>query len=400
MVAGKFWLVFVLTVMFTLGSTGVAQDMKADDPSATTQASPTPTPTPAASPDPQDAKTPQKKEKRGSWILAPIPIFSPAIGAGVVPVVGYIFKLRESDMVSPPSVIGGLAVFTNNGTRVGVVGGRFYFDEKKYQMAFAAVKARVNVDFYGIGRIPGVDAIAVPLKARGDIIFGEFLRNVGKNIFIGPRYQYRYLGFGIDREEQPPPGGFNFEVPPIDVRSKSNSLGFKIQRDTRDSNFYPTKGSLFEARADFYSHFIGSARQNQVYNVAYNGYRALSPKRVLAYRGMMCSANQDVPFYNLCLFGASNDLRGYTAGEFQNRRMFALQSELRQSLKGRFGMVVFAGVGGVARRWNEFRSDRLLPAAGAGLRFTLDKKNRVNYRVDWAIGRAGYTFVIGVAEAF
>ena len=114
----------------------------------------------------------------------------------------------------------------------------------------------------------------------------------------------------------------------------------------------------------------------------------------------MCSANQDVPFYNLCLFGASNDLRGYTAGEFQNRRMFALQSELRQSLKGRFGMVVFAGVGGVARRWNEFRSDRLLPAAGAGLRFTLDKKNRVNYRVDWAIGRAGYTFVIGVAEAF
>jgi hypothetical protein len=42
----------------------------------------------------------------------------------------------------------------------------------------------------------------------------------------------------------------------------------------------------------------------------------------------------------------------------------------------------------------------LLPAAGAGLRFTLDKKNRVNYRVDWAIGREGSTLVIGVGEAF
>ena len=63
-------------------------------------------------------------------------------------------------------------------------------------------------------------------------------------------------------------------------------------------------------------------------------------------------------------------------------------------------MVVFGGVGGVARRWNEFRMSNLLPAAGAGLRFTLDKKNRVNYRVDWAIGREGSTLVIGVGEAF
>jgi hypothetical protein len=69
---------------------------------------------------------------------------------------------------------------------------------------------------------------------------------------------------------------------------------------------------------------------------------------------MGCSANQDVPFYDLCLFGFSNDLRGYTAGEFQNRRMFAMQAELRQTLKGRFGMVVFGGVGGVARAGTNF----------------------------------------------
>jgi hypothetical protein len=42
----------------------------------------------------------------------------------------------------------------------------------------------------------------------------------------------------------------------------------------------------------------------------------------------------------------------------------------------------------------------LLPAAGAGIRFNLDKKNHINYRIDWAIGRAGHTLTIGVGEAF
>lgn len=32
--------------------------------------------------------------------------------------------------------------------------------------------------------------------------------------------------------------------------------------------------------------------------------------------------------------------------------------------------------------------------------FTLEKKNHINYRVDWAVGRAGHTLTIGIGEAF
>jgi len=121
---------------------------------------------------------------------------------------------------------------------------------------------------------------------------------------------------------------------------------------------------------------------------------------VLAYRVMACAANQNVPFYDLCLYGTNSDLRGYTGGEFQNRRMFATQAEYRRELPKRFGVVAFGGLGGIARRWNEFRSDELLPAAGVGLRFKLVKKDHINYRIDWAIGRAGSTLSIGIGEAF
>ena len=77
-----------------------------------------------------------------------------------------------------------------------------------------------------------------------------------------------------------------------------------------------------------------------------------------------------------------------------------LKPSNRRELPKRLGVVAFAGIGGVANRWNAFRSDEFLPAAGAGLRFKLDKKNHINYRIDWAIGRAGRTLSIGIGEAF
>jgi Omp85 superfamily domain len=348
---------------------------------------------PVASPTP-DAST--EKPKRGQIVIAPIPITSPAVGSGLVLVAGYVFQLDENDKLSPPSVVGLAGAFTNNGSRGGGLGARLYFGENKYQAAFAVAKGRVNYDFFGIGRLPNRPPVSVEINQGGTVFFGEFLRNVGKNIFIGPRFQHRSLYARLGAEQTP--GGF--EIPDIDIQAKTVAIGVHAQRDLTDSSFYPRKGSLFNWTADFFDQAWGSKRQYQVYKLQYNKYQTISQKQVLAYRGSICSANQSVPFYDLCFFGTNNDLRGYTGGEFQNRRMFATQAEFRQELKGRFGVVAFGGVGGVARRWNEFRSDQLLPAAGAGFRFKLDKKNHINYRIDWAIGRAGHTLIIGIGEAF
>ena len=344
----------------------------------------------------QDDDTKPQKEKRGSFVIAPIPISSPAFGSGLLLVTAYVFKFDRDDEVSPPSWVGVAGAFTNNGTRGLASGAKLYLRENKYQTTFAVMKGRANLDFFGIGRIPGRAPVAVPLSIDGSIFFGELLRNVGKNIFIGPRYQYRRLAVGLDGVR--PDGGF--EIPEIDLKANSAALGFHLQRDRRDSTFYPKKGSLVDFTADFFDQVWGSRREYQTYKIAYNGFRQLSTRQVLAYRAMGCSANGSVPFYDLCLFGYNNDLRGYTTGEFQNRRMFATQGEYRLELPKRLGLVAFGGVGGTARRWSEFRSDQLLPAAGAGLRFTLDKKNHINYRIDFAFGREGRTISIGVGEAF
>src|SRR6478736_6739233 len=100
-----------------------------------------------------------KKPKRGQLIVAPIPITSPAVGRGLVLAVGYVFKLNQEDKKSPPSTVGLIGAFTSSGTRGGGLGGRLYFSENKYQTTFVIAKGRVDVDFFGIGRIPGKEAI-------------------------------------------------------------------------------------------------------------------------------------------------------------------------------------------------------------------------------------------------
>ena len=80
--------------------------------------------------------------------------------------------------------------------------------------------------------------------------------------------------------------------------------------------------------------------------------------------------------------------------------MLAAQGEYRHELRYRLGLVAFAGIGGIAPRWDKFRLDKLLPSAGVGIRFKLNKLNHINYRADFGFGRDGYTISLGVTEAF
>ena len=85
--------------------------------------------------------------------------------------------------------------------------------------------------------------------------------------------------------------------------------------------------------------------------------------------------------------------------------MFATQAEYRlmfpvQGFLGRFGVVAFAGFGGVGESFSDIGFHDLLPAGGGGLRFRLTKENAIHFRVDYGIGKVGQTLSIGVMEAF
>jgi hypothetical protein len=355
-------------------------------------------------------------DKKGEWLLAPIPVSSPAIGSGLEWAVARLFPFNKKDEVSPPSSVGVGGIFTNNGSRGIAIGGRLYLKEDRFRIAAAIASASINFDVYGVGEAAGNEGVFVPLNVSGRVGIGEFLYRLRKSIYVGARGQYRNATLSLNQDRfdssdittEPPDkvSGVLDQISNQLLHQTTVSLGPRFQWDTRDSVFYPKHGFLTEVASDFFSTGLGSKWSYQYYKVAFNKYNSLSAHQVLAFRGMGCAAVGDrVPIYDLCLFGTANDLRGYTGGRYQDRRMFATQAEYRltfpfQGFLGRFGIVAFAGVGAVGDKFTNIGASDLLPAGGAGLRFRLLKKYPVNFRVDYGQGNDGHTLSIGVLEAF
>jgi hypothetical protein len=354
-------------------------------------------------------------DKKGSWLFAPIPINSPAIGAGLQWAVARVFPLNKKDEISPPSTVGIGGVFTNNGSRAVAIGARLYLKEDKYRLTTAFGNANVNLDIYGVGQSAGDNGTFVPLKTQGKGFLGEALVALKKGLYVGMRGQYRNLRLSLNQERlgssdvtHEPPEKVAAVIDQIGdqlLGQQTVSLGPRFQWDSRDSVFYPKQGVFMDVNMDFFGTGLGSKWNYEYYKVGFNKYIQVARTQVIAFRAMTCAATGErVPIYDLCLFGAANDIRGYSAGRYQDRRMFATQGEYRFMLPsngflGRFGVVAFGGFGGVARKYSDIGSD-LLAAGGAGARFRLLKKQPINFRVDYGIGKVGHTLSIGILEAF
>lgn len=343
-----------------------------------------------------NSQTKKRKERRGAIVVAPIPISSPAIGTGVVLAGGYIFPFRKADTVSPPSVVGGAALFTNNGSRAFALAGEFYLKQNTYHITSMYVRGNLNYDFYGVGNAAGDEGKKLPLKQTGQVFLGELLYRIGGKFFVGPRILTGNSTITLRPHEAstvPPPAD-------LGIDTGLTALGIRVNRDTRANRFYPTQGTLFDFTSNFFSEALGSKYSFQAYRSTFNYYRSFGSKQVFAYNLFLCATAGNAPFYGECVFGTNNQLRGYVAGQFIDRDMIATQLEYRRELVWRFGMVVFGGLGEVAPSVSQFRFDNILPAIGGGVRFKLSRKYNVNFRADIAQGKNGHTFSMGIGEAF
>lgn len=345
---------------------------------------------------PVEKRESRSENKTGEIVIAPFPISNPAIGSGLVVVGGYLFPLSKNDSASPDSMIGGGSLYTSSGSWLWGAGAKLYFKQDRFRFTIAYGRAQFNYDLYGIGNSAGNLGLSVPIKQGGTALLLESLIRVKGKFYLGPRYQWRKLDAHFTAENLPP--GFNIE--PVQLKSTTSALGIHIQRDLRDSQFYPSTGTLTDIVGDFFQGDFGSDFSYQSYTFAFNKFTGISARQVLAFRVFGCATTGTVPFYDLCLLGMHNDIRGYKTGQYRDKLMLTTQAEYRLELPKRFGIAAFFGLGEVSPDLGSFNGDNLKPAGGAGVRFTLAKKNHVNLRVDYAVGLQGGGVYMGVAEAF
>ena len=247
---------------------------------------------------------------------------------------------------------------------------------------------------YGTGTAAG---LKLPLNQNGQAFLGEFVRRVWWKFFVGPRFMT-----GRSLITVRPNNISNFPIPPdVGIHTTLTAIGAKLTRDTSPNRFYPTSGTYFDFTSDFFSQALGSKYSFQSYKAAFDKYGSLNKNQVLAYNAYFCATGGKPPFYENCVFGTNNELRGYVAGQYFARYMLATQLEYRLVLPKRFGLVAFGGIGEVIPGGGQlYGIQKFLPSGGGGLRFLLSKKYHVNLRADIAQGRDGHTFGMGVGEAF
>lgn len=122
---------------------------------------------------------------------------------------------------------------------------------------------------------------------------------------------------------------------------------------------------------------------------------------VIAFRFFQSSVLGPAPFFDLSSIGGDELLRGYRFGRFRDNHLTKVQAEVRTRLIWRVGLAAFGGTGIIYRSVLGINQEAIKPNAGLGLRFLIDKKENINLRFDYAIGKDTESgFYISFGESF
>jgi hypothetical protein len=337
-----------------------------------------------------------KAPQRSEWIFAPLPVINPTIDNGLALAVGYVYRLDRHDASTPPSAtaLGGFK--TSNGSWGAAVYQSLYLAHDAVRALVILGYGDVNYSYYGVGQSAGANGVSIELNQTGPVGLFEGLFRVRPRLFVGARYVA--FKMTVTSESIAVPNGPT--VPATDSDLRTASLGPRVDYDSRDSTFYPRQGLYVQGIVSFYDDAFGGRRTYRAYQGSVDRYRSLGARHVLAWHVGACGVEGSVPFYDLCMLGKSQDLRGYPVGQYRDRAMVAAQVEWRSELWWRLGAVAFLGAGGVAPDFGAFNWKETLPGGGAGVRFTLASRNHVNLRADYAWGKNSTAVYVGVVEAF
>jgi len=337
-----------------------------------------------------------ESEESGEFVLAPIPILNPTLGAGLALGAAYLYTIDEG---SYPSVTGAGALYTDNKSKAIAVGQSANFSGNDWKIVGGFGAYDLNLEFYGIGSGAGDEARYLPLNQRGWFAGIKALRRIKGHWYGGLGYAYIKVHSTFDLSGILP--DTSIELPSdVQLDSAIAVLGLAGEYDSRDNQFNATEGALFELMLSTSNETIGSDFDFSSFRVSYNHYWSLNDELVLAARGSGCAVPGDAPFYAMCNFGVFPDLRGYVAGRYRDETMLAFQSEIRWHFSKKFSAVGFGGVGRVAESVSDFDFQHLLPSLGIGVRYLLSEKNGLNISLDYAYGKDSGAVYFFVGQAF
>lgn len=335
------------------------------------------------------------ESKNFDYYAYPIVFYSPETNLAFGGMSIFYFRLSGMPM-SKPSKVTGIGYYTINSQYNFILEPMIYLPENNYY-----IPARINygkfIDkFYGVGNnTPEID--------DPDYVLNSFGINVGLQYVILPELQ---VGFDFnykydtikDRRKNPILNDPNYS----DISGGiSSGLGLLAAWDTRDNIFYPLKGQYFTFYILDYGRWLGSDFDYRRFKFDLRSFHSIiNENHIFALQFYGDFTSDNVPFFDLPKLGGEKIMRGYFEGRFRDKKYLALQGEYRTIIFGDFGLVIFVGIGEVSPQFYSFKIELVKPSYGFGLRYRLDKEERIDLRADLGFGNGTSGIYFSIEQAF
>lgn len=180
----------------------------------------------------------------------------------------------------------------------------------------------------------------------------------------------------------------------------TSGAGIAFSLDYRNNIFYPSRGGFYETSATFFGEQSGSDFSFSRYLMNLRQYISLAKEHIIAMQIYGSFVGGSPPFYELSALGGQSTLRGYFQGRYRDKHYLMSQVEYRTIVWWRIGVVGFIGVGDVAPKLSQFNLRQVKYSYGFGVRFVLDKVEKLNVRMDVGIGKSSSGLYFAIEEAF
>jgi outer membrane protein assembly factor BamA len=351
--------------------------------------------------DPQDGRF-----DASEWLLdqqgflpVPIVITEPAVGYGGGLALTFfresigekVEEGKKTGYLVPPDVYAVALAATENGTKLGAVGGMFTFLEDRWRYRGGVARVQVNLNFYGAGGPLDTGQKKIAYTLDGWASSQQVLGRLGNsNHFLALRWIYLDLDSRFDLGQPQP------SFTPRQLSKKDSGAGPSWEYDSRDNIFTPSRGMISALDTLFYEPGIGSDNTFQIYRAHAFAYLPLGDSFVLGNRLDYNTARGDVPFYQLPYI----DLRGIPAARFQDQSAGVAELELRWNVDSRWAAIGFVGAGRAWGLQTAFGTASNEWSKGVGVRYQIARRLGLYVGADVAWGPENTAFYLQVGNAW
>lgn len=324
-----------------------------------------------------------QKDSSSSTHIKLFPVISRSIETGwSFGTVGSLtFHPSPKDTISRTSNMQLLFLYSTKKQLVTALNGVQYFNRENFILSEQFSYSSFPDKFWGLGK-NRPDNAEEPYKYRQYYIYLHLQKKLIPGLFLGLIFERQrvwdvsYVAGGWF-DQQDVKGRYGYQV---------MGLGASITYDKRNQAFSPNKGFFGQLSFNHFSPFWGTDFMYTNYVMDLRKYIPLSANSVLALQLYNFSNTGDVPIRSLASFGGANRMRGYYDGRYKDNHLLIFQSEFRFPVYKRFSAVAFGGTGNVSHRFTDYSLNELQYSFGGGIRFAVDKKEKLNIRMDYGIG--------------